>query len=203
MSTADEEERRHQQRMQKKKALIDAKVAAATEERGVLILLTGNGKGKSSSGFGTVIRCIGHGYKAAVVQFIKGTWDCGERNFLQQRCPEVPFVVMGSGFTWETQSKAKDKEAAEQAWQQTRALLQDDSLHLLLLDEITYVLNYGYLDVEEVYQALRDRPRNMSVIVTGRAAPKALQELADTVSIIDDNKHAFRAGIKARKGVEW
>lgn len=199
----NEEEKRHQQRMQKKKALIDAKVAKATEERGVLIVLSGPGKGKSSSGFGTVIRCIGHGYKAAVVQFIKGTWDCGERNFLQQRCPEVPFIVMGSGFTWETQSRERDREAAQQAWQQTKTLLSDPSLHLVLLDELTYILKYGYIDAEEVYEALRNRPREQSVIITGRGAPPALKELADTVSMIDDKKHAFRAGIKARKGVEY
>ncbi|MAK45100.1 MAG: cob(I)yrinic acid a,c-diamide adenosyltransferase [Spongiibacter marinus] len=199
----NEEEKRHQQRMQKKKALIDAKVAKATEERGVLIVLSGPGKGKSSSGFGTVIRCIGHGYKAAVVQFIKGTWDCGERNFLQQRCPEVPFIVMGSGFTWETQSRERDREAAQQAWQQTKTLLSDASLHLVLLDELTYILKYGYIDAEEVYEALRNRPREQSVIITGRGAPPALKELADTVSMIDDKKHAFRAGIKARKGVEY
>lgn len=199
----NEEEKRHQQRMQKKKALIDAKVAKATEERGVLIVLSGPGKGKSSSGFGTVIRCIGHGYKAAVVQFIKGTWDCGERNFLQQRCPEVPFIVMGSGFTWETQSRERDREAAQQAWQQTKTLLSDASLHLVLLDELTYILKYGYIDTEEVYEALRNRPREQSVIITGRGAPPALKELADTVSMIDDKKHAFRAGIKARKGVEY
>ena len=199
----NEEEKRHQQRMQKKKALIDAKVAKATEERGVLIILSGPGKGKSSSGFGTVIRCIGHGYKAAVVQFIKGTWDCGERNFLQQRCPEVPFIVMGSGFTWETQSRERDREAAQQAWQQTKTLLSDASLHLVLLDELTYILKYGYIDAEEVYEALRNRPREQSVIITGRGAPPALKELADTVSMIDDKKHAFRAGIKARKGVEY
>ena len=199
----NEEEKRHQQRMQKKKALIDAKVAKATEERGVLIVLSGPGKGKSSSGFGTVIRCIGHGYKAAVVQFIKGTWDCGERNFLQQRCPEVPFIVMGSGFTWETQSRERDREAAQQAWQQTKELLSDASLHLVLLDELTYILKYGYIDAEDVYEALRNRPREQSVIITGRGAPPALKELADTVSMIDDKKHAFRAGIKARKGVEY
>lgn len=199
----NEEEKRHQQRMQKKKALIDAKVAQATEERGVLIVLSGPGKGKSSSGFGTVIRCIGHGYKAAVVQFIKGTWDCGERNFLQQRCPEVPFIVMGSGFTWETQSRERDREAAQQAWQQTKTLLCDESLHLVLLDELTYILKYGYIDAEEVYEALRNRPREQSVIITGRGAPPALKELADTVSMIDDKKHAFRSGIKARKGVEY
>ena len=138
-----DEEQRHRERMAKKKALIDARVAQATEERGVLIVLSGPGKGKSSSGFGSIIRCVGHGYKAAVVQFIKGTWDCGERNFLQQFCPDTPFVVMGSGFTWETQSKAQDREAAQQAWQTAKTLLADDSLHLVLLDELTYMLKYG------------------------------------------------------------
>ncbi|WP_022959540.1 cob(I)yrinic acid a,c-diamide adenosyltransferase [Spongiibacter tropicus] len=198
-----DEEQRHRERMAKKKALIDARVAKATEERGVLIVLSGPGKGKSSSGFGTVIRCIGHGYKAAVVQFIKGTWDCGERNFLQQFCPDTPFIVMGSGFTWETQSKARDREAAQQAWQKTKALLKDESLHLLLLDELTYMLKYGYIDADEVYDALKQRPPEMSVIITGRGAPPALKELADTVSMIDDKKHAFRDGVKARKGVDW
>ena len=200
-SLSDDE--KHQKRMQIKKAMIDEKVAKATEDRGVLIVLSGPGKGKSSSGFGTVIRALGHGYKAAVVQFIKGTWDCGERNFIQQRCPEVPFIVMGSGFTWETQNKAQDREAAQLAWQQTKVLLQDESIHLVLLDEITYVLKYGYLDAEEVYEALRNRPREQSVIVTGRGAPVPLKEMADTVSMIDDTKHAFHNGIKARKGVEW
>ena len=198
-----DEEQRHRERMAKKKALIDARVAKATEERGVLIVLSGPGKGKSSSGFGTVIRCIGHGYKAAVVQFIKGTWDCGERNFLQQFCPDTPFIVMGSGFTWETQSKAQDREAAQQAWQKTKALLKDESLHLLLLDELTYMLKYGYIDADEVYDALKQRPPEMSVIIPGRGAPPALKELADTVSMIDDKKHAFRDGVKARKGVDW
>jgi cob(I)alamin adenosyltransferase len=202
MTTLSDDEK-HQKRMQIKKAMIDDKVAKATEERGVLIVLSGPGKGKSSSGFGTVIRALGHGYKAAVVQFIQGTWDCGERNFIQQRCPEVPFIVMGSGFTWETQNKEQDREAAQQAWQQTKILLQDESIHLVLLDEITYVLKYGSLDAEEGYAALRNRPREQSVIVTGRGAPVPLKAMADTVSMIDDTKHAFHNGIKARKGVEW
>jgi cob(I)alamin adenosyltransferase len=197
------DDEKHQKRMQIKKAMIDQKIAQTTEERGVLIVLSGPGKGKSSSGFGTVIRALGHGYKAAIVQFIKGTWDCGERNFIQQRCPEVPFIVMGSGFTWDTQSKEKDREAAQQAWQKTKELLQDESIHLVLLDEITYAIKYGYLDAEEVYQALRNRPREQSVIVTGRGAPVPLKEMADTVSMIDDTKHAFHNGIKARKGVAW
>ena len=110
---------------------------------------------------------------------------------------------MGSGFTWETQSKAQDREAAQQAWQKTKALLKDESLHLLLLDELTYMLKYGYIDADEVYDALKQRPPEMSVIITGRGAPPALKELADTVSMIDDKKHAFRDGVKARKGVDW
>ena len=198
MST-DERNERHKKAMARRKAIVDEKIALATEERGVLIVLTGNGKGKSSSGFGTVIRCLGHGYKAGIVQFIKGTWDCGERDFIQQRCPEVPFHIMGSGFTWETQDRERDIEAAAQAWEQAEQLLQDESLHLVLLDELTYVLKYGWVSQE----ALQNRPREQSVIVTGRAASAALREIADTVSEVTDEKHAFRAGIKARKGVEW
>lgn len=196
-------ETRHKNAMQRRKALVDEKVAEASTEKGVLIVLTGNGKGKSSSGFGSVIRCIGHGYNAAVVQFIKGTWDCGERNFLQQRCPEVPYHVMGSGFTWETQDRQRDIAAAEQAWEKAEQLLRDDSLHLVLLDELTYVLKYGWIEQERIYSAIANRPAEMSVIITGRAASKRLREMADTVADVVDEKHAFRAGIKARKGVDW
>ena len=202
MST-DDRNQRHKQAMQRRKALVDEKVAQATEERGVLIVLTGNGKGKSSSGFGTVIRCLGHGYRAGIVQFIKGTWDCGERDFIQQRCPEVPFYIMGSGFTWETQDRERDIQAATEAWEQAETLLRDPSLHLVLLDELTYVLKYGWVPQERIFHALQNRPREQSVIVTGRAASKALRDIADTVSEVTDEKHAFRAGIKARKGVEW
>ena len=202
MST-DERNERHKKAMERRKAIVDEKIAQATEERGVLIVLTGNGKGKSSSGFGTVVRCLGHGYKAGIVQFIKGTWDCGERDFIQQRCPEVPFHIMGSGFTWETQDRERDIEAAEQAWCEAEKLLQDDSLHLVLLDELTYVLKYGWVPQERIFKALQNRPREQSVIVTGRAASTALKDIADTVSEVTDEKHAFRAGIKARKGVEW
>lgn len=194
---------RHKKAMQRRKAVVDEKVAKATEERGVLIVLTGNGKGKSSSGFGTVIRCLGHGYRAGIVQFIKGTWDCGERDFIQQRCPEMPFHIMGSGFTWETQDRERDIQAATEAWEQAETLLQDPSLHLVLLDELTYVLKYGWVSQERIFNALQNRPREQSVIVTGRAASAALRDIADTVSEVCDEKHAFRAGIKARKGVEW
>ncbi|HCS28139.1 MAG TPA: cob(I)yrinic acid a,c-diamide adenosyltransferase [Spongiibacteraceae bacterium] len=202
MSTENRNER-HKKAMERRKAIVDEKIAQATEERGVLIVLTGNGKGKSSSGFGTVVRCLGHGYRAGIVQFIKGTWDCGERDFIQQRCPEVPFHIMGSGFTWETQDRERDIEAALQAWEQAELLLQDDSLHLVLLDELTYVLKYGWVSQERIFNALQNRPREQSVIVTGRAASAALKDIADTVSEVSDEKHAFRAGIKARKGVEW
>lgn len=194
---------RHQKAMQRRKALVDDKIAQATEERGIVIVLTGNGKGKSSSGFGSVIRCLGHGYQAGIVQFIKGTWDCGERNFIEQRCPELPYHVMGSGFTWETQDRQRDIAAAEQAWEKAEQLLKDDTLHLVLLDELTYVLKYGWIDQQRIFDAIQNRPAEMSVIVTGRAASKALRELADTVAEVGDEKHAFRAGIKARRGIDW
>lgn len=196
-------EQRHQKRMQRKKEIVDAHIAAATEDRGVVVLITGNGKGKSSSGFGMVIRTLGHGYKAAVVQYIKGAMDCGEHFFLQKACPDLEFHVMGTGFTWETQDKSIDIAAAKTLWQQTARLLKDDSVQLVLLDEMTYMLKYGYLAEDEVIDAIRNRPPHQHVIITGRGAPQALVDIADTVSDIRDEKHAFRAGVKAQKGVEW
>ena len=194
---------RHKQRMQRKKEVIDKKIAAATIDRGVVVLITGNGKGKSSSGFGMVMRTLGHGYKAAVVQFIKGAMDCGEHFFLAQKCPELEFHVMGTGFTWETQDKSVDIAAAQTLWKEAKRLLADDSVQLLLLDEMTYMLKYNYLDSDDVIAAIRNRPAHQHVVITGRGAPDALQEIADTLSVIDDVKHAFRAGVKAQKGVEW
>ena len=196
-------EQRHKQRMQRKKEVIDKKIAEANEDRGVVVLITGNGKGKSSSGFGMVIRTLGHGYKAAVVQFIKGAMDCGEHFFLQQRCPELEFHVMGTGFTWETQDKSLDIAAAQTLWREAKRLLADDSVQLLLLDEMTYMLKYGYLDSDEVINAIKQRPPHQHVVITGRGASPELKDLADTLSMIDDVKHAFRAGVKAQKGVEW
>jgi cob(I)alamin adenosyltransferase len=189
--------------MQRKKEIVDKKIAEATIDRGVVVLITGNGKGKSSSGFGMVIRTLGHGYKAAIVQFIKGAMDCGEHFFLQQKCPELEFHVMGTGFTWETQDKSVDIAAAQTLWREAKRLLADDSVQLLLLDEMTYMLKYQYLDSAEVLAAIRNRPPHQHVIITGRGAPPALKEIADTLSEIDDVKHAFRAGVKAQKGVEW
>ena len=195
---------RHKQRMQRKKAVVDEKIAAASIERGIVILLTGNGKGKSSSGFGMVMRALGHGFKAAVVQFIKGAGDeGGERLFLRRHCPEVEFHVQGTGFTWETQNKALDTAAAQAVWQHAKRLLGDDSVRLVLLDEITYVLRYGYVDTDEVIAAIRNRPPLQSVVVTGRGAPPALAEIADTIAELRDERHAFKAGIKAQKGVDF
>ncbi|MET1256206.1 cob(I)yrinic acid a,c-diamide adenosyltransferase [Aliikangiella maris] len=192
---------KHKIKSQKMKEKVDARVAQAQIEKGLLLVITGNGKGKSTSGFGTVVRCVGHGYKAAVVQFIKGKWESGERNLLEQY--GVPFAVMGTGFTWNTQDRAGDIEAATRVWQQAKAFLADPQYHLVLLDELTYMLGYDYLDKEEVLSALKNRPENQSVIVTGRGAIRELRDMADTVSEIKEEKHAFKAGIKARKGVDW
>lgn len=192
---------RHKARQQKVKAGVDAKIAAAQEEKGILLVLTGNGKGKSTSGFGTVARAVGHGKKAAVVQFIKGTWECGERNLLEGA--GVEFHVMGTGFTWETQDKEKDTAAAVLAWEAAEKLLQDESIDCLMLDELTYMVSYHYLDVERVLSALKNRPPMQHVIITGRACHRAIIELADTVSEVQQLKHAFEAGIKAQQGFDY
>ncbi|QYK06057.1 cob(I)yrinic acid a,c-diamide adenosyltransferase [Shewanella zhangzhouensis] len=192
---------RHKARQQKVKEAVDAKVAAATIERGVLMVITGNGKGKSTAGFGTVARAVGHGKKTAVVQFIKGGWDCGERNLLEG--VGVPFEVMATGFTWETQNRETDTAAAEKAWAVAETWLKDDSLDLILLDELTYMLSYHYLDLERVLTALKNRPAHQHVIVTGRNCHRQLLELADTVSEIECVRHAFEAGVKAQSGFDF
>lgn len=191
----------HKARMKEQQAKVREKVKAAQENRGTLIVITGNGKGKTTSGFGTVIRALGYDYKAAVVQFVKGTWPCGERDLLQKM--GVPFHVMGTGFTWDTQDREKDIAAAKEAWEASKQFLQDPDMHVVLLDELTYMLSYGYLDLQEVLTALANRPENMTVVVTGRDAHPDLIALADTVSEVQPVKHAFEAGIKARKGVDW
>jgi cob(I)alamin adenosyltransferase len=201
-------EQKHKQRMQQRKQLVDAAIARADQERGVVIVLTGDGKGKSSSGFGTVLRCLGHGYKVAVVQFIKGTWECGEKNFLTESLfrgapAQLEYYVMGTGFTWETQNAELDRQAAEKVWAECEHVFSDPEIHLVLLDELTYMLNYHYLDKDKVLDAIRKRPLNQNVIITGRGAKHYLQELADTFSEIKAIKHAFDAGIKAQKGIEW
>lgn len=205
---SDDKSQKHKERMQQRKEIVDANIARATEERGVVIVLTGDGKGKSSSGFGTVLRCLGHGYKVAVVQFIKGTWECGEKNFLTESIfrgaqPQLEYYVMGTGFTWETQNAEQDRAAAEQVWNECEHVLRDPDIHLVLFDELTYMLNYKYLDKDKIVTAIKSRPRNQSVIITGRGAKRYLQDLADTFSEIKAVKHAFDAGVKAQKGIEW
>jgi len=192
----------HQQRMERKKAVIDARIAKATEERGVLILLRGNGKGKSSSAFGTLARALGHGQRCGVVQFIKGRVETGEYKLFHEH-PRVQWHVMGHGFTWETQDKTKDIAAAEKAWAVTETLLKDESLDLLVLDEMSYMFKYRYLPIEPVVTALQQRPKNQTVIITGRTMVEELLEIGDTISSIKDDGHAFRLGVQAQAGIEW
>ena len=193
----------HAARMQRKKAVIDRKIAAAAVERGVLVVNTGTGKGKSSAAFGLVARAIGHGMKVAVVQFVKSRADTGEEGFYRRFPNQVRWHVMGEGFTWETQDGARDAAAAQAAWQQALAYLADESVGMVVLDEITYAFKYGWLDVAAVVAALQARPPMQHAIATGRAAPKELVDAADTVSEVRMVKHAFAAGVKAMPGVEF
>jgi cob(I)alamin adenosyltransferase len=199
--TDPQRDARHAARMARKKAVIDAAIAAATDERGLLIVITGNGKGKSTSAFGTMARALGHGMKVGVCQFIKSRTDTGEEAFLGKQ-PGVEWHVLGDGFTWDTQNREQDIATAERGWEVARRMLTDPAYQLVVLDELTYLLSYGYLDSDVVLDALAQRPPMQHVIVTGRAAPEALIELADTVSIIADEKHAYRAGIKAQPGID-
>ena len=193
---------KHKTAMAKQKAKVDQNIAAAQTERGIVLLLTGDGKGKSSSAFGMVMRSLGYDYKVGVIQFIKGEQMSGEELFIRQHHPEVYFYQMGTGFTWNTQNREADIAAAERTWEHAEKLLQDDSYHLIVLDELTYMIGYKYLDAEHIFKAIRERPAEQSVIITGRGGGSALRELADTVAEINDVKHAFKAGIKARKGVD-
>ena len=198
-SVSPELNTRHANRMARKKAIIDAAIAAATDERGLLIVITGNGKGKSTSAFGTVARALGHGMKVGVVQFIKSRTDTGEEAFLGQH---AEWHVTGDGFTWDTQNREQDIATAQRGWAIAARMLADPAYQLVVLDELTYLLSYGYLDNDTVLDALAQRPPMQHVIVTGRGAPDALVELADTVSVIVDEKHAFRAGVKAQPGID-
>ncbi|MFW1132798.1 cob(I)yrinic acid a,c-diamide adenosyltransferase [Vibrio parahaemolyticus] len=201
MSIEENKEARHKARQQKVKEQVDAKIAAAQEEKGLLLIIAGNGKGKSTSGFGTIARAVGHGLKCSVAQFIKGTWDNGERNLLEKL--GVEFQVMATGFTWETQNKTADTEAAQLVWKECKRMLQDDSIDVILFDELTYMVSYGYIDLDEVVEALNNRPKMQSVVITGRGAHRTLIEMADTVSEVKNVKHAFESGVKALKGVDW
>ncbi|WP_028007190.1 cob(I)yrinic acid a,c-diamide adenosyltransferase [Solimonas flava] len=192
---------RHRARMQRKKAVVDGRIAAAQTERGVLLVLTGNGKGKSSSAFGMVARALGHGMQVGVVQYIKGRWQTGEERFFR-RYAQVRYHVMGEGYTWETQDRERDIRAARAAWDVTREMLRDPALGLVVLDELNIALKHRYLEVGEVVAALAARPPLQHVVVTGRAAPPELIAAADTVTDMGALKHAFAAGIKAQPGIE-
>ncbi len=203
MSEESTREQRHHDRMQRKKDVIDSKIAAAQEERGILLVNTGNGKGKSSAAFGVVARALGHGHRVAVVQFVKGRSDTGEEGFFRKFPEQVRWHVCGEGFTWETQDSGRDTAAAQAAWKIARAYLSDDTIDLVVFDEMTYAFKYGWLDLAEVLAAIAARPRMQTVIVTGRGAPDALVEAADTVTEMGMVKHAFKAGVKAMPGVEF
>ncbi|WP_303787359.1 cob(I)yrinic acid a,c-diamide adenosyltransferase [Azovibrio restrictus] len=193
---------RHQKRMVKKKEIIDRKIAAARDERGVLLVNTGNGKGKSSAAFGLVARALGHGLKVAVVQFVKGRSDTGEEAFFRT-VPGVSWHVCGEGFTWETQDDGRDKAAAAAAWQIVLQHLNNPDIGLVVLDEFTYALKYRWLETEPVLAAFAARPTHQHLVVTGRGAPPELLALADTATEMGMVKHAFQAGLKAMPGMEW
>ncbi|CAM3093547.1 cob(I)yrinic acid a,c-diamide adenosyltransferase [Paracoccus aminovorans] len=201
----EDENARHAQKMAKVKAARDRMMAGKQGEKGLIIVHTGKGKGKSSSGFGMILRCIAHGMPCAVVQFIKGAWDTGERRLLTTHFANLcQFHAMGEGFTWETQDKARDVAAARAGWEKAKALIRDPEIRMVLLDEINIALRYDYLDVAEVVAFLRDeKPPMTHVVLTGRNAKPELIEAADLVTEMEVVKHPFRDGIKAQPGVEF
>lgn len=193
----------HRERMQRKKALVDRGIARANIDRGVVVVTTGNGKGKSSSGFGMLARSLGHGFRCGVVQFIKGSFSTGEEAFFRRfRNEGLDYHVMGEGFTWETQDRARDVEKAMAAWRVAAGMLANPDYRYVLLDELNIALVKDYIPLDAVVQALADRPHHQHVVITGRGAPKGLVEVADTVTEMRVVKHAFKAGIKAQKGIE-
>ena len=197
-----EKSERHKKRMQRHKSVVDEKIQKAEKDKGLLLVITGNGKGKSSSGFGMVARALGHDMKVGVVQFIKGAFSTGEESFFRRFPEEVSYHVVGDGFTWETQNLEQDIASAEKGWEVCKAMLNDPDIDVVLLDELNIVLKMKYLNVETVLNDIAQRPDMQHVIITGRGAPDSVIEAADTVSRIEDVKHAFRAGIKAQKGIE-
>jgi len=202
MTDTPDRDERHLARMLRKKAVIDERIANSPDECGLVLVLTGNGKGKSSSAFGMLARAMGHGMQCGVVQFIKGRNSTGEELFFRRFPEQVRFHVMGEGFTWETQDRQRDIAAAEAAWEVSRELLRDPSIGLVVLDELNIALKHGYLDLDQVLSDLQARPPMQHVIVTGRAAKPEMIEMGDTVTEMGMIKHAFQAGIKAQKGVE-
>lgn len=200
--TDSEKSQRHKDRMQRHKEVVDQKIQKATKDKGLLLCITGNGKGKSSSGFGMIARALGHDMKVGIVQFIKGAMSTGEEAFYRRFPEQVSYHVVGDGFTWDTQNLEQDKASAEAGWDIVKTMLQDDSINVILLDELNIVLKMKYLDADKVIADLAARPAMQHVIITGRGAPDSIIDAADTVSRIEDVKHAFRDGIRAQKGIE-
>jgi len=203
MSEIERKNAKHKAAMEKQKTSVDASIEAADEERGVAILLTGNGKGKTSSAFGMIMRALGYGHKVGVIQFIKGEQLSGEELYLRDHCPQVEFHQMGTGFTWDTQDRSGDIAAAKRTWAYALPMLRDSSVDLVVLDELTYMIAFDYLSEKEILDAIVSRPKNQSVVVTGRGGGSQLQDAMDTVSEVKDVKHAFNVGIKARRGVDY
>ncbi|MFI0471547.1 cob(I)yrinic acid a,c-diamide adenosyltransferase [Halomonas sp. HMF6819] len=195
-------ESRHKASMEKLKARVDEKVASADEERGLILVNTGNGKGKTTAAWGTVTRALGYGYKVGVVQFIKGLWECGERNRLEDD-PNLSVAIMATGFTWDTQNRDTDTQACLEVWEEAERMLANPETYLVVLDEITYMLKFGYLEIERVKTALENRPREQTVIITGRNAHRELVAMADTVTEMQETRHAFNNGLKARRGIDF
>ncbi len=201
-SAADKNDK-HKTKMQKQKQRIDSQIEKNSLEKGVMIFLTGDGKGKTSSAFGMVLRALGYNHKVGVVQFIKGQQLSGEELYLKNTLPDVQFYQMGTGFTWDTQDRSSDIEAAEKTWSVAQRMLKDNTLDLVILDEITYMLSFKYLDSDTIINSIKGRPFGQSVVVTGRGGGSRLKEIADTVSEVKEIKHAYNNGIKARKGVDY
>lgn len=199
--TTEDKNLRHATRMARKKAVIDAAIEQANQEKGLLLVLTGNGKGKSSSAFGMMARALGYGMKVGVAQFIKSRKDTGEEGFFSRQ-PDVEWHVLGEGFTWDTQDRERDIRTAEAGWKIAQTMLSNPEIGLVILDELTYTMKYGYLDTAQILADIAARPPMQHVVITGRAAPQALIDAADTVSEIMDIKHAWRAGIKAQPGID-
>jgi cob(I)alamin adenosyltransferase len=193
---------RHQKRMKRHKEVVDSKIQQANKDKGLLLVITGNGKGKSSSGFGMVARALGHNMRVGVVQFIKGAFSTGEEAFFRRFPDDVEYHVMGDGFTWDTQNLEQDIASAEKGWEVCKKLIADPDIDVVLFDELNIVLKMNYLDTDTVLADIAERAEMKHVIITGRGAPEKVIEAADTVSRIEDVKHAFRAGIQAQKGIE-
>ena len=202
LMTEAERDAYHAEKMRKKKEARNKILATKTEERGLLIVHTGKGKGKSTAAFGMVFRAIGHGFKVGVVQFVKGAWGTGERDVLEKFPDQVTIKAMGEGFTWDVADRQRDLAAARKAWEQAKTLIADPSYKMVLLDELNIVLRYDYLPLEEVVEFLRNKPADKHVIVTGRNAKDEIIEIADLVTEMTEIKHHFRAGVKAQKGIE-